>query len=195
MGFGLNFLKFTSKRQDPRIRGVYDHLVQQARQPVFYRAYAVADTLSGRFDMIVLHAFLFFQRLKDENENAKAFGQEVFDTFIEDMDRSLREMGVGYQAVPKRVRKMGEAFYGRISAYDQAVEADDPGALRDDLHRNIFPDLDMPPDQAHALEDYVKASIASLRECDLVMLYNADFSFPNPGLFLAMDRSKGKGNV
>lgn len=195
MAFGLNFLKFPSKRQDPRIRGVYDHLVKQARQPVFYRAYAVADTLSGRFDMIVLHAFLFFQRLKNENENAKAFGQEVFDTFIEDMDRSLREMGVGYQAVPKRVRKMGEAFYGRISAYDQAIAADDSGALRDALHRNIFPDLDTPPDEARALGDYMRASIASLRECDLGMLYNADFSFPDPGLFLTMDRSKGKGDV
>ena len=122
MVFGLSFLKRRRHGHDLRIRKVYDHLVMQARLPIFYQSYHVADTLSGRFDMIVLHTFLFFHRLKGEDSVAKEFGQEVFDTFFEDMDRSLRELGVGYQAVPKRIKKMGEAFYGRISAYDAALE-------------------------------------------------------------------------
>jgi cytochrome b pre-mRNA-processing protein 3 len=41
------------------------------------------------------------------------------------MDASLRELGVGDLAVPKRMRAMGEAFYGRAAVYDAAlVETD-----------------------------------------------------------------------
>ena len=40
------------------------------------------------------------------------FSQAVFDLFFKDMDRSLREMGAGDLAVPKKIRKMGDLFYG-----------------------------------------------------------------------------------
>lgn len=199
MVFGLGFLKRAAKGRDPRIRKVYDHLVRQARLPVFYQSYQVADTLSGRFDMIVLHAFLFFQRLKSEDPLAREFGQEVFDTFIEDMDRSLRELGVGYQAVPKRIKKMGEAFYGRVLAYDAALNADiesgGVASLSDALHRNIFPDEEYLPDAAIGLALYIKESALVLSACDFATLYRAEFTLPDPALFLTEISLKGEGNV
>ncbi|MEP3525727.1 MAG: ubiquinol-cytochrome C chaperone family protein [Hyphomicrobiales bacterium] len=197
MVLGLGFLKRSTKGRDLRIRKVYDHLVLQARLPDFYQSYQVADTVSGRFDMIVLHAFLFFQRLKGEGSIAKEFGQEVFDIFFEDMDRSLRELGVGYQAVPKRIKKMGEAFYGRVSAYDAAldlaVSSGDISSLSDALHRNIFPDVDEAPEAAASLANYMIESVKLLGECDLQALYEADFTLPNPDQFL-LDSTLKKGN-
>ena len=188
MVFGLGFLQRRAKGRDLRIRKVYDHLVLQARLPDFYQSYQVADTVSGRFDMIVLHAFLFFHRLKGEDDIAKEFGQEVFDIFFEDMDRSLRELGVGYQAVPKRIKKMGEAFYGRVSAYDAALDLaldnGDISALSDALHRNIFPDEDAAPKAAASLANYMIESVELLGACKLETLFEADFSLPNPDQFL-----------
>lgn len=186
VAFGLGFWKWAAKGQDPRVRAVYDRLVAQARLPVFYRSYGVADTVSGRFDMIVLHAFLFFQRLKNADGGAKDFGQAVFDAFIEDMDRSLREMGVGYQAVPKRMKKMGEAFYGRVAAYDAALAAGDKTALERALRRNIFPHLEEEAGSPRiaALADYVLAGAGALHSRDPARLYAAEFSFPDPVRFL-----------
>jgi cytochrome b pre-mRNA-processing protein 3 len=42
----------------PTIAALYGAVVAQARLPHFYQEYGVADTVLGRFDMIVLHAAL-----------------------------------------------------------------------------------------------------------------------------------------
>ena len=197
--FTFGLFNRDKRAQKAKIRAVYDHLVEQARKPVFYESYGVEDTLSGRFDMIVLHAFLFFQRLKAEDEAAKDFGQEVFDTFFDDMDGSLRELGVGYQAVPKRIKKMGEAFYGRLSVYDSALEsAMNEGNLEplaQALHRNIFPNQDIPHEVADCLAHYMHACALHLKACDLGALYGADFSWPDPVQFLNNAAMEGKVNA
>jgi len=50
---------FTRFRRAPRgpdtISALYGMIVAQARLPCFYRDYAVADTVNGRLDLILLH--------------------------------------------------------------------------------------------------------------------------------------------
>jgi len=43
-------------------------------------------------------------------------------------------------AVPKRVRGMAEAFYGRAAVYDAAIDAESDEGLRAALERNLFAD-------------------------------------------------------
>ena len=54
-------------RRKPRgpdtISTLYGMIVAQARLPTFYRDYAVADTVNGRFDLIVLHLAMVLDRL------------------------------------------------------------------------------------------------------------------------------------
>src|SRR3989442_6857779 len=106
---------------NPSIAALYGAIVAQARLAVFYQTYGVADTVLGRFDLIVLHLALVLRRLRRDHE--KAVAQGVFDAFCRDMDDNLREMGVGDQAVPEQMRRVGEAFYGRAQAYDAALDA------------------------------------------------------------------------
>ena len=47
-------------------------------------------------------------------------------------------MGVGDLAVPREMRKFGEAFYGRQAAYGAALGAADNRELEKALARNIF---------------------------------------------------------
>jgi cytochrome b pre-mRNA-processing protein 3 len=117
-------------------RSCYEAIVAAARHPAFYAEWAVPDTLDGRFDMISLHAFLVLDRLKGTEQS---FRQELVDELFADMDRSLREMGVGDLSVGKKVRKMAEVFYGRVAAYNLALEGP-AGALEAALARNIFAD-------------------------------------------------------
>jgi cytochrome b pre-mRNA-processing protein 3 len=124
------------KRSTKAERKCYEAIVAAARHPLFYADWNVPDTLDGRFDMISLHAFLVLDRLKGEEQ---AFRQALVDELFADMDRSLREMGVGDISVGKKVRKMAEVFYGRVAAYNQALAGED-GALAAAIARNIFPD-------------------------------------------------------
>ena len=123
------FLK-TRRKNEALIREIYAKIVAQARHPTFYTDYDVPDTLDGRFNMIVLHYFLLYKRLNSAGPLGAEIGQKVFDTFRLDMDRSLRELGVGDTTVPKKMKKMMQVFYGRMEAYDRALSDQEPARLR-----------------------------------------------------------------
>lgn len=184
MVLNLEIFGLGKKKEDPRIRGVYDLCVAHARTPTFYLDYKVPDTMSGRFDLIVLHTFLFFHRIKAEDDAMKDFGQKVFDTFVEDMDYSLRELGVGYQKVPKRMKQMGEAFYGRVDVYDKALENQDRQAMRQALGNNVYAEFDDVPDVAERLVEYIFESSDRLTQIPRAALIEAEFQFPDPADFL-----------
>jgi cytochrome b pre-mRNA-processing protein 3 len=117
---------------------LYGTAVEAARDPYLYTAYGVPDTVDGRFDLIGLYVFLLIHRLRFLPDPGPALAQAVFDAMFSDMDRALREMGVGDLSVGRRVRAMWEAFHGRARAYAEALESDDADALADALARNVW---------------------------------------------------------
>jgi len=116
-------------------------VVEQARQPAFYTALGVPDTLDGRFELIALHCFLVMRRLKGEPAGI-ALARELVEAMFADLDASLRELGAGDLGVGRRIKKMGQGFYGRVAAYDAALT--DPAALELALTRNLYGTVDQP---------------------------------------------------
>lgn len=157
------------------IEAIYGMIVAQAREPLFYQAFSVPDTVDGRFDMVVLHLWLVLRRLREVGDGA-ALRQALFDHFCSDMDANLREMGVGDLTVPKRMQKFGEAFYGRTAAYDAAIAEE--GALRAALARNLLNDAD--PARGAALAAYVETAAASLAALANAEIAAGAFRFPAP---------------
>jgi cytochrome b pre-mRNA-processing protein 3 len=154
-------------------------IVAQARLPCFYRDYAVADTVNGRFDLVVLHLSLVVDRLM-RDPVLKGLGQGVFDHFCRDMDDNLREMGIGDLKVPKEMKKMGEAFYGRAQAYQAALAAPDDQALVEVLSRNIYggsaPEMAAP----RRLAVYMRGAAAELAAQAAADLAAGGMRFPDP---------------
>jgi len=174
---------FPWPKRSPRadtIGGLYGAIVAQARTPAFYANYGVADTPTGRFDMIVLHLVLVVRRLRREPAPIRALGQGVFDLFCRDMDHSFREMGIGDLAVPKHMRRVAEAFYGRATAYDEAIDRGDDLQLAAVLARNILPDGLSSSAGAGRLAAYVRAAIDVLERQDAESFARAHVSFPDP---------------
>jgi cytochrome b pre-mRNA-processing protein 3 len=142
---------------------LYAAAVAAARDPRFYQALGVPDTLDGRFDLIALHAFLLVHRLQDEAAPGPALAQAVFDAMFADMDSNLREIGVGDLSVGKGVRAMWEAFHGRSKVYGEAIDAADRSALSAALERNVWRG-EAPEGAAIALTDLALAQAAHLAE-------------------------------
>lgn len=142
------------------VYAVYSAIVAQSRQPRFYADMQVPDTVTGRFDMISLHLALLFRRLRAEAGDRKEFSQAVFDLFFKDMDRSLREMGVGDLAIPKRIQKMGNIFFGLLAAISEAMDKNDAPALEAVLSRNIFENAT--GDHVSAMAQYLMAEDRAL---------------------------------
>ncbi len=98
----------------------------QSRMPFLYADFGVPDTVMGRFDMLALHTYLMARRLKaDDSEIANSLSQDIFDLFVADIERALRELGIGDTTVPKRKKKMVRSFYGQIDDFDDAMNNGD----------------------------------------------------------------------
>ena len=163
---GLSDLFKRSMHKD-QAHSLYTALVGQAREPAFYRHCGVPDSLDGRFELIVVHAALLLRRLRHEGEAGNELGQTVFDVMIDDMDQSLREMGVGDLAVGRRVKAMARAFFGRAAAYEAALSAadEDAGAgLVEALGRNLYGTATADDGTVTAMAGYMRRETARLAE-------------------------------
>ena len=154
-------------------------IVAQARSTAFYSSYGVPDTVQGRFDLIVLHLVLFLAGLGADDATRRGIGQQLFDVFCSDLDDNLREMGVGDLAVPKRMRRFAEAFYGRQAAYLAALAAADEQELEKALTRNIFQGSDIDPG-AVRLARYARAALRQFGTQDDGALLRGEVVFPKP---------------
>ncbi len=175
----LDFL--SSKDRTLRARAaaaLYAAAVAQARAPALYTALGAPDTLEGRFELIALHVHLLCRRLGKAGGAGSALAQALFDTMFRDMDRNLRELGVGDPSMPRRIKTMLEAYFGRIKAYDAAF-AQGGGALAQAIARNVYnaaaPGAAAPG--AVALADYVQRAAAALDAADAETLMKGEVAF------------------
>lgn len=143
-------------------RRLYAAAVGQARTPDFYERMGVADTPDGRFDMVVLHVVLLMRRLKRDLPQTADTAQALFDVMFADMDQNLREMGIGDMGVGKRVKAMAQGFYGRLAAYDQALDRQDATALAAALRRNLYRKTEPSDADLAAMAAYVTKEEARL---------------------------------
>ena len=142
MIFGL----FSRRRNNRRILDrQYEALTSTARQPAFYLRGDVPDTPMGRLEMLSLVMILFFRRTRFSGTSGQELAQEVIDAFFQDIDHSIRELGVGDPGVPKRMKKLAARYFGRLESYAAALDARDVEALSAALQRNIHPETENPP--------------------------------------------------
>lgn len=166
-------------RRSGTARQLYGSSVAAARDPMFYRDWQVADTLEGRFEMVTLHVALLLRRLTAESQPGKQLGQAVLEEMFASLDDDMRELGVSDLRVPKRVQGAASAFYGRLRAYDAALQSADGSALRDALARNL-PAAGALPVAADALAAYVWSAAASLGQQPLATLSLGQLVFAPP---------------
>ena len=157
----------------------YRRVVDQARQPGFFTDIGVPDTIDGRFELICLHAFLLLHRLKAEKPPALQLGQRFFDAMFADFDRSLREMGTGDLSVGRHVKRMAQAFYGRIDAYERGL-SEGCGVLGAALARNLFGTVRADPAALAEVARYLRREASRLCERPIGELLTGAIAFGEP---------------
>lgn len=109
-----------------------------AREPRWYAEGGVPDTIDGRFDMVVAVLALVLLRLEREGCETSAASALLAETFIEDMEGTVRQLGIGDLKVGKHVGNMMGAVGGRLTSFRSAIEAD--SGFAEPVRRNIFHD-------------------------------------------------------
>lgn len=174
----LSLLRRKKGNEEAVIRQ-YEAITASARDPVLYTDMNVPDTVMGRFEMVSLHLILYLRRMRALGAGGQGMAQEVLEAFFQDMDHSIRELGIGDLGVPKRMKKFARMFYGRLKSYGDAIDVRDEQALAQALARNIHPENNAHPDMA-ALARYVLRAEDALTTLDDAVLATGGMSFPAP---------------
>lgn len=168
-----------------KARNLYGAVVAQARNPAFYKAFGVADTPEGRYELIALHLVLLLERLGQIGLGAERLRQDIADTFVTDLDDAMREMGVGDPSVPRKVKRAAGGVHLRAEAYRAAlstagIEERDGSAVAAALGTYVY--QGQPDDRYVArLGAYVQTCAAHLAALPAGGLLAGDVSFPPPG--------------
>src|SRR3954470_12126019 len=111
----LNLLRKSAKHKQ-LAHLLQEQLVARARQPVFFATLGVPDSMDGRFDLVVLHAWIVLERIQSDAPLAQAVVDEIFVNF----DEALRHLGPGDAGMSRRLKTMASAFYGRLRVYRES---------------------------------------------------------------------------
>jgi cytochrome b pre-mRNA-processing protein 3 len=157
------------------VNALFARVAEASRAPALYLEGGVPDTFEGRFDSLALHAFLVMRRLRQLPPPAADLSQDFVDACFAYLELGFRNGGISDVAVPKRMKKIAESFYGRVQAYEAAVISSDPDALAGALARNLG------SRQGSALlADYARRAEAGLLALDLDALLARPVLFPDP---------------
>ncbi|MFJ5370886.1 ubiquinol-cytochrome C chaperone family protein, partial [Bosea sp. CER48] len=133
MIFGL-FGKRDQRRAP--VDALFARIAEASRQPALYLAGGIPDSFEGRFESLALHILLVLRRLRELPPPASDLAQDLVDTCFAYLELGFRNGGVSDVAVPKRMKKIGQMFYGRVQAYEAALAAPGLDALAEALQRN-----------------------------------------------------------
>ena len=129
-----------------------DAVTAEARKPEPYLKGWVTDTIYGRFNMVTLVATLAMRRMRGLGGEGRVLSKAFSELLFSDFDHALRENGVGDSSIARRIRKMGEEFFGLAKAVDEALDAGGAKqALSEVLQRNVQRDAE----KAEALAAYL----------------------------------------
>lgn len=133
------FSFFRQKKRDQAIEPLYGAIMAAALNPRIYTHFSVPDTFEGRFEAASLHFSLALRKLRQFPPPAGDVAQDLVDHFFDGLDSAMRQSGISDNALPKRIKKFAQGFYGRLESYNRALEPDaPPSQLAEVLERNLL---------------------------------------------------------
>ncbi len=134
----MGFWFFSNRKKRQKLgKTCYEFIRSAARNTIFFGPGKVADTVDGRFELLVLHGFLLMHVLRIKSPEER-LDQLLFDAMFDDMDTAVRELGTSDTQVGKKIKAMAKAFYGRSRAYHEALDEGSEEKMQIALLRNVM---------------------------------------------------------
>ena len=150
-----------SESREAPVDRLYAVMVTRAREVVFFAGFGVPDTIDGRFDLLALHAWLVLDGLRAGKQ--AALSQALTDRIFTGFDEGLRDLGTGDMGMGRKIKKLADAFYGRLQAYDAC---DGEAAMAEAIQRNIYRGAGKAP-HAEAVARYAESARSHIARSDL----------------------------
>ncbi|MDG1707637.1 MAG: ubiquinol-cytochrome C chaperone family protein [Emcibacteraceae bacterium] len=173
---------FKNKRLNENAHELYSAVISQSREIVFYEKFLVEDSLDGRFDLMALHMALLLDKF-DKNDNLrdvpkmKRILQEIM---FDNLDLTLREIGVGDLGVGKKIKVMAEAFYGRMMIYQELLSKNDETEMVEAIKRNLYRGKQIDENIVMGMVSYMFAQYENTKAQEIETIMNGDVVFLVP---------------
>ena len=153
---------------------LYKRILKSSYDNFFYVDLKVPDTIDGRFDIIILHIFVFIKIFENSGESEKIFTQKLFDIFMIEVESTYREMGISDQSFGKKMKIVIESFYGRTKMYDQSFNNEEK--FCECLIRNIWSNNNKMSNESKKLYHFVlqKVNKYSDKSLDDILLISSN---------------------
>lgn len=174
---------FKKSSSQPAPQHIYGSLMTHSRSATFFTDYGIPDSVMGRFDVLSLHIYLLARRLREEGSPiSQDLSQEVFDLYVSDVERALRELGIGDTSVPKKKKKMIRSFYGQIDDFDEAINKSDKATIIEKIKNRYLSETENP--NPEILCEYMLATEAHLKAQEMKSVLSGEVTWLQPESFV-----------
>lgn len=173
-------LFFKTALRPANTAGLYGTIMARAREPSFFSGFGLPDAPAPRFALLTLHMFLVMHRLKGEGKGGQRLSRALSEFMVADLDRSLREQGVGDVGVLKRMKVLVSSFYQQLEEYEAALASADEKDLLRALDRHLFAALDTDAGRCARAATYVRHQVNALAGQPFAAFETASMNFAGP---------------
>jgi len=176
----LSRLKRAPRQEIVDARRVYQKVMQQSRNPIFYGPGLAQDSYDGRMEVLCLHLGLINTALRDRGEMAATLGQAIYDVMVSDFDVALREEGLSDTGVSRRIKPLVEMFYERARTYANILDESgvDSTSFIHAIEKHIVSEIDVEKKTSLDIGAYAENFMKNLQACSLGDIAQAVFEFP-----------------
>ena len=153
----FSYKKVNFKEYNLPHEALYKKILVQSYKDWFFKDLEVKNDINGRFEIIILHIFIIFNSLDQNNSENKIFKQNLLETFIDELESTYRELGISDNTFSKKMKIAAKSMYGRLSIYSNTIN--DSKSFDEALLRNIWPLDKELTNKVHKLSEYVYKKI------------------------------------
>ncbi|WDU59431.1 ubiquinol-cytochrome C chaperone family protein [Pseudemcibacter aquimaris] len=135
--------------------------------------------MDGRFDLMALHMAIVIEKLNnsENQEDVLKLKQALQEIMFDNLDLTMREIGVGDMGVGKKVKAMAEAFYGRMKAYKEHLNSNNKAEMTAALTRNLYRDRNVDGKSVDAMVAYVFEQYSHVLNQDAQKVFSGEINF------------------
>ncbi len=118
----LQYFKIKRNNYKKQALSNYEEIVNLSNQFIKNSLYDKNYNFDEVFEIFSIITVFYLKKLKDTNKQKNnEISQRIIDSFINDLDQSFREKGIGDMSIGKYVKKYVKKFYYRLKILDKVL--------------------------------------------------------------------------
>tara|TARA_B100000886_G_scaffold330659_1_gene281309 strand:+ start:479 stop:991 length:513 start_codon:yes stop_codon:yes gene_type:complete len=154
----------------------YTKIAEQSRMPFFFDELNVPNNFEGRLEILSLNLTLVLWSLKKKKDES-TISQELIDIFFQDLDNSLRELGVSDLSVGKKIKILVENFYGRLVSYNDVFENFLKKKKMDEVRKKIKKNFKFKSNYNSNFDKYIHQNLKYFQNLSVDQLKKGNFYY------------------